>query len=688
MKSPKSAALVLLLMNLGLASQAQSQPQLQAEFEAGWVAATDVLRLALRSGTLPATRELRVFIGTRDVSPLLRWGGPGRLEILPAGAGWPAGETEFVLYGADWAEIARWPLRVLTASGLESSSLTGKLDLHADRRASAEVGPGQPQTRPSGSSTGGTQAGVAWTGARSGWQWQAGANLSGNSQRAKALRFAERPADAPKLDLADYKLAAAWGGYRAEVGHLSAGTQPLLAQEIASRGLGLSGRIGELADLSLHVVSGSPVVGWSHPLGVDDSEHRLQVLTLGAELLAHRPGGLRAELSLLDASVLPRAGFNVGAVADAEQSRGLGLRLLGQTEGGRLRGEVALARSRYTHPFDEQLALGGELKPVQPVTRNAFAAEVQAGLLQQMPLGGHALDLTLTLRHDRAAPLYRSLAAFVTSDLAQSRIGLQAGLAGASAQLMALTKVDNLARVATLLRTRTQEINAALGLPLAQWLGSAEAPAAAWPTLSWSMQQVHQRAANTPLAEDSGFAASQRPDQHNTTQQLKLDWALPGGTLGYGLSQSVQDNHQPGRETADFRQLAHQLSVDWAFSESLRASLSLTRSRQRSAETGLVNWTTGGSLGLDWQWSERWALSASASHNAAADSLDRARTRNDDLQAQLSWRFSIPGLDKPLPGQVYLRAARQTGRQVDSAFNQDTRLSSRWVDLGLSFSFF
>ena len=81
-------------------------------------------------------------------------------------------------------------------------------------------------------------------------------------------------------------------------------------------------------------------------------------------------------------------------------------------------------------------------------------------------------------------------------------------------------------------------------------------------------------------------------------------------------------------------------------------------------------------------------MSASASHNAAADSLDRARTRNDDLQAQLSWRFSIPGLDKPLPGQVYLRTARQTGRQVDSAFNQDTRLSSRWVDLGLSFSFF
>ncbi|MDO9092676.1 MAG: hypothetical protein Q7U99_08595 [Rubrivivax sp.] len=690
MKPLNAAPLALLLVSTWLAGPAQAQPQLEVSFDQQWQPADAALRLRLQSGTLPATPELRVFIGTRDVSPLLRWTGPGMLELVPAGQTWPAGESELVLYDAQWTEIARWPLRVLNASGLESSQFESKLDLQADRRAASRHGEGTPLTPRSSLTEGGGLGGFGWKGARAGWQWEAAANVSGHSQRAKALRFGELAGDAPKLDLADYRVAAAWGQHRLELGHVSAGTHALLAQGVASRGLGLSTRAGERADLSLHVVGGSAIVGWDDPLGLQEQDHRMQVLTLGLELLDGRPGGLRAELSVIDASVLPRSGFNTGSVPDAEQSRGLGLRLLASSAGGRLRGELAVARSRYTNPFDDTLALDGELRAVQPVARNAHSAELQAGLLQQWPVGAQALDLTLTLRHDRAAPLYRSLASFVTSDLAQTRVGLQAGLAGASAQLQAVHKVDNLARVATLLRTRTQELQAALNLPLAQWLGGDGA--SFWPTLAWTAQQVHQQAANTPVAEDSGFADSQRPDQMSTNHQINLNWTLSQGALSYGLSRAVQDNRQRGREQADFHQLGHEIGLSWAFGEALRTSLSVTRSRQLSVETAVKSWTTSGSLTFEWQATERWGLQASAAHNGSRRGTgiapDLARTRNTLLQAQISWRFAVPGLAKPLPGQAFLRLASQTDRQQDIAFGQDTRLRHGWLDLGLSFSFF
>ena len=226
------------------------------------------------------------------------------------------------------------------------------------------------------------------------------------------------------------------------------------------------------------------------------------------------------------------------------------------------------------------------------MTRSAGSAALQWAVLQQWPIGGQALDLSLNLRHERAAPLYRSLAAYVTADQAASRIGLSAGLAGASAQLQLATRVDNLDRIPTLLRTKTDEWNLALNLPLRAWWGAADQPGL-WPSVAWSTRQTHQRAVNAPVTEDSGIAASHRPDQIDRAQQLNLSWALPNGSFTYGLARSKVDNRQPGRALADFERLAHQAAIDWAFSDTLRLATSLTRSRQFSVETGLINWTTG-----------------------------------------------------------------------------------------------
>ena len=75
--------------------------------------------------------------------------------------------------------------------------------------------------------------------------------------------------------------------------------------------------------------------------------------------------------------------FDTGEIPDAEESRGLGVRVLGSSESGRLRGEVNYARSRFTNPDDPTLALDDEeIVEVKPSTDNAYSAEVAYDVFQ------------------------------------------------------------------------------------------------------------------------------------------------------------------------------------------------------------------------------------------------------------------------------------------------------------------
>lgn len=668
--------------------------RLEAEFAGRWVGADEALVLRVDAEHQAGWRGWRVFLGTSEVTALLRLAAPGTLELRPVATAWAAGEGELVIYdGAQWTELARWPVRVRGAGGFETQLGKPRLEMQLEGRADEGRSDGQPVTPRGAHADTALSAGVVWQGTRGGFGFEAAASLVGNSHQGKALRFGERGARAPKLDLADYRVALTHGAHTLALGHLSAGTHPLLAAGFGSRGLGLTSRLGTRVDLALHVLSGTAIVGWDHLSGVEEADHQARLLTLGAELLPARPGGLRAELSLLDASLQPRTGFDTGAVPDAERSRGIGLRLLGASESGRWQGELAWARSRFVNPFDPALALDGELQAVEPATRNALLASMRWAVLQQQPLAGHPLDLTLDLRHERTAPLYRSLIAYVTPDQQTTRAGLQAAWRGATARLDAGTRVDNLARIATLLRTRTDEQQLALTVPLPAWMAPARgAPAAGgrsgWPALAWTWQQVHQRAVNTPVPEESGFAATHRPDQIDHSQRLDLTWALPTGSLRYGLLRSRVDNRQPGRERADFARLSHQVAVDTALGEAWRAGLALTRSRELSLETGLVRWRTGGSVQLGWQASAWWSLSASVSHDLADDSRDLARQTDAGVQLQATRRFELPALGRSLPGQFFVRAAHQGQRQRDTVFDLSADLRSWWVDFGVSLSFF
>lgn len=677
----------------GAAAQAAIEAAIEADFTGRTVAPDARLALRIDAATQAVARELRIFVGRTDVSALLRSPAPGVLEV-GAALPWPAGATELVVYRVGspaWQTLARLPLVVAgqdtAGDAAAPDEFAPRAELQIKGRARERGDAGAAARGAHADAVG--QGGLAWKTARSGWRFEAQANLSGASHRPETLRFAELAARAPKLDLADYRIDAAHGEHRVELGHLSVGNHPLLLAGMASRGLTLRSRLGARTDLSLSAVNGTAIVGVDNLLGIEQADHRVHAMTLGVEMLAQRPGGLRAELTLLDASLRARANFERGEIPDAERSRGVGARLLASSADGRLRADIALARSRFVNPFDPLLAQGGELQPVQPALRDAHSAELQFDVLKQSPLlsAAHALDLSVSARHERADPHYKSLGATLDSDRVRRRIGLQAAMAGAQLQLQAARSVDNLAQIPTLLRTRTDERIAALNLPLPAWLGDA-ATLSRWPSLAWSWQSVRQRAVNAPPTELSGFAATHLPDQANATQQLNLAWAFDAGTLAYTLARSRQDNRQPGRERADFSTLGHQLAWAWTFGEAWRADLGLTRSRQHSVEQSLTRRTLGGTASIDWQADERWSFAAHLDATHGDDSQRLAASRSIGAHLQASRRLALPAGGRSLPGQAFLRLARQGDRQSDAVFGQASEQRLWWVDFGLSFSLF
>ncbi len=57
-------------------------------------------------------------------------------------------------------------------------------------------------------------------------------------------------------------------------------------------------------------MNGPSIVGWGNFFGLDRRDHQVVSGKVGFEMLANRPGGLRAEASVLRGSLLPLNNFN------------------------------------------------------------------------------------------------------------------------------------------------------------------------------------------------------------------------------------------------------------------------------------------------------------------------------------------------------------------------------------------
>jgi hypothetical protein len=518
-------------------------------------------------------------------------------------------------------------------------------------------------------------------------------NVIGSTFQPDSLRFNQLQGRASQFDLSEYIVDLTDTGNKFSIGHVCVGNHPLLFNNLCTRGLAGKVQLNDFADISVGRISTTKIVGFENILGLERSANTLTGASLGLQVMNNAADGVRLETTLFGGSRLPEAGFEVGEVVDAEESNGIGWRLIGTNDTGRWKADAGFARSTFVNiaANDPQLTGGLNIAPLQPVTKNAWYAETNYELLKDLPLDGkRKLSLNANLRVEQADPQFGTIGATVNADRLQTQYGLNATIAGATVQLQQTNFEDNIVNIPNLLKTNNRSTIVGLTFPLQSFL---EIKNSLLPTVSYNYQQTSQLG-SIAAAQNGGFnLPSQIPDLSSAIHKLGLSWDTPGVVFNYKFSSAVDDNRQLGRENADFRRLNHQVSVDLKPSPQLRFNLGYNFTNSLNVEQNLTRFTNSPTLGASWEFQPDTTLAFNYNRNNDTDSRGQSSTDENGLELLLTWNFRSNFLvggasqdeNRENPGSVFLRYGRQSVQNRSGIINTDRTVDI--INAGVSWSF-
>ena len=594
--------------------------------------------------------RIAVFIGPTDVTATLRLSGAD-VNYGPSPLGLPLGANDVVVMfydGTTWAELARLPLIVAaagapvadaaattaTTADTKKSGFTPKIDLTGAAGITRTEFSGKPNTTVN-THSGGLQGSIAneWSGDDyGGWLIKAQANAAGSSVRSQALRFAQRASAAEKVDLASYLLEGNVGGARFALGHVTAGSHPLLMNGLSFRGATVSYPISPNFDVTLNAHNGTAIVGFDRTFGVYDDTHHFAGATLGYEVYPATRGRLRFEVAALDASVSQsQPGINTSPTLSTQESAGVGLRVLGQTEDARGRFDAAYATSRYR-------SIGDGLTPTTAATsRSAYLFDGSYQALRAVELSPRwPLTTTFTLKHEYADPLYKSLGAGYGADYQQTAVGAQSTLGPLSAQLTASVRNDNVKQLATALTNKVTNASLTFSGGIAQIFDIKPAPLI--PTANLTFLRTHQWGTRAPTTLDPMLIPNIATDAVN----VGLNWSGETWTLSLTGGINKQDNRQIGSENKDIRTQTFGAQGSWRASEKLNFTVGISPNVSRQSDTGLRRTTWNPNAGITWQLPWDIALTSAANFDRSFDSQAINGTRSWGFSNQIAKTFKVP----------------------------------------------
>jgi hypothetical protein len=656
-----------------------------------WIRASDVARLALSRTLTADDGSIAVLIGDTDWSGLSEVSGT-TLSIRPAGVGFPQGEHTIAVYHVDtnrqWVPIGQSTLKVLTAGGFEKAVATPTVEVGLTGQAALERTPAQPRTDRDTFQDFSLRAGIETTHVRNGWTTTSQAQMVGVDCAPQALRYGTLRDDAPLVDLGSYQFGIRNSTVSFNAGHTTIGSHRMLLNGFQTRGVAGTLRLGRVVDVSAAAANGSTIVGYDNLFGLADGEHRVVNATVGLELVPSRRGALRVEGLVMNGSVLPITNVNQGAVRDPEESTGLGLQVRASDARARFVLDAGLARSRFTNPLDPQAPSGLAVVPVQETTRDARFLDVSYAFLQGAKLGETATaNLTAAYRHSRVDPLFRSVALPVRADLEQHAVDVTTALGAFTSQVTFDASRDNLAGIGSILTTQSRQVIWTNALPL-QTFAAGSTRAAAWPTLSYTLNRMHQYGEDLP---DGGLfdSASQVPDQMSTNQALGVAWQGAVWRGGYAWNRSLQDNRQPGRERADLLNVIHTFTVGAMASTRLDAGVELAFEDADNQEIHRTDITRRVSFNVMVRPFSPTSVAAVITRNWLEDNPSTFERRTTDVNLTFTqdvalWR-SHP---QRMRGQFFLRYVRQTiyGLLLGVVSPDNTQFWT--LNTGLTFRFF
>jgi len=708
-------SLVLLALALAapVARRAKEQElTVEADFAAKEsVAQNEQIGLTINRPISAAEGRLAVLIGHTDATSLFAATANG-LSYTPKLIPLPAGETLVTVYlvspGDEWRQVGQFPLRVAErqdAAQFQSDSLATAapsaeavarrfaiapaLSLGFKSQAAETHFPeaNRPQ-RPTFNDF--TMQGSLKTEAKRGWfSMQNQFDVVGSSYQNEALRFAQLGKAAPQIDLSSYLMQFQLGKTNLQAGHISYGSNRLMMNNFSSRGLMFTVPLGNRSDFSVSAMNGTSVVGWGNFFGLNRRKHQIVSGTLGFEFLPQRKGALRVEAGAMSGSLLPLAGFNQGALTDAERSRGGSLRLLASDTSQRLRLEAGFARSAFTNPHDPLLEQNAPTVAVRETARNAQYLDASYDILRDLKLGQtRTARLTLNFKHESADPLYRSAAASVQADRMQNQIELSGNIGDFTLAVSHLRFEDNLDDIPSILKTDTRRYNLIVGAPLITMLGGADKPARWLPRLSYNFDHTHQLGRGAPI--NSGFnSLSQVPDQVSVNQTLNAEWQFQKWRMIYRFNRSAQDNRQTGRENADLRNLINAFTFGVSASSAFDLNLELNAESANNFEVNRTDrlWRLGPNF--NWRMTPKAALALTVSSAFAGDVARTNRSRNAEFDLQWSYQFGYGENGwKKWRGNYFIRYANRYTRTFDQVFGLNNLTRLQTLNTGLNITFF
>jgi len=518
---------------------------------------------------------------------------------------------------------------------------------------------------------------------------QSAFDFAGSSFQREALRFGTLGSAAPKVDLAGYQIHLQLGKVKFDVGHFSYGAQRQLINGFSSRGLQITVPFLDRFDFSAAAMNGIQLVGYDNFFGLDNRRNRLLSGTLGVELLHQRPGGLRVEISGLNAYFQALGGVNRGVVTDLQRSNGASLRLIANDKSRRFHFEGGFTRSLFGSPSDSSLNQGANVTPLPSLTRNAHYLETSYELLRNYSLTRtKKANLSVAFREENVAPLFRSLGAASQADKVQYEFSANGSINEITAQFSHSNFHDNLRRIPSILRSLTDNTHIGLAASAGALLNRTES--SPWlPRLAYSFDRAHALGVGIPAPGGFALDPSAAPNLVGVNQSFSADWQVNKFTWGYNLNRSFQDNRQSGRERADLGVRVNTGRLGIAATGKLNFNIDLSAESSANRESGRLDRTYRIGPGVMWQLSRQMGLTLNLANTIAGDTAKTSHGRNTEFDASWTYRFerSREGVGK-VTGQFFIRYANQYSRFLDRLLIIDSLRKNQTLTANLGITFF
>jgi hypothetical protein len=461
------------------------------------------------------------------------------------------------------------------------------------------------------------------------------ADFAGHSFQPETLRYDALSNAAPKVDLSSYLFQFQTGPVKYEVGHVSFGAQRHLINSFSSRGIKVTVPFLKRFDFSAAAMNGTSIVGYSNFFGLNRRKHQMLGGTLGVELLAERPGGLRLEVGVMGGQVLPLSSVSGDGIRDQTRSRGFSVRMIASDKAGRFHLDGGFSRSFSIYPNPDETVVD-----TPGLASNAHYLEVSYKILNDFALSTtRKANLTVSFIEEKVAPNFRSLGASPEADKIRYGVLLEGSVGEITGTFSYRGDHNNLNKVLTK-RSRNGDLSLSLAAPAKALIGrTKDSP---WlPALSYGFARNHGFDVAIPINGGFEETLNEFSNVFTIRHSFKAGWQPKKFTIDYAFDRSLVDNQQLGHELNDLTTAVNTGTFGFALNSKLNLRLNLRADSAGNRGDDTIQRTYALGPGITWNPTSQMTVTGDLSNTIVGNAANLTHTRQTNFDAAWSYGFNV-----------------------------------------------